>query len=98
MGLTGGDGPPKNPLLAVLGLIVGLGSICNVVICLRSFWFIAEWQWWLLWAPGVAGLLGVLLSSAEEEESWHTWALWLGAQVVLWVPAALLWAAEVVSP
>jgi hypothetical protein len=96
--LTGGDGSAQSPLVAFLGLVVGIGSIYNVVICWRSFWFIAEWQWWLMWAPGVAGLLGVLLSSAESEESWRVRAIWLGTQMVLWLPAALLWAAEVVTP
>jgi hypothetical protein len=100
--LTGGDGDAKNPLVGFLGLAVGLGAIYNLVICWRSFWFFAEWQWWLMWAPAVAGLVGMLLSwdrteQQEQEQSWREWALLLGMQAVLAVPALLLLAADVVT-
>jgi hypothetical protein len=98
-GLAGGDGTPRTAFHALLATGVGFGSIFNAVICyLALFRDVPAWQWWLMWVPPVAGLLGVLLASFEErtEGSARDWLLGLGMQLTLALPAVLLLAAGVV--
>lgn len=99
-GLAGGDGTPKNAAHALLAVGVGFGSVYNAVICYLALWRdIPPWQWWLMWIPPVAGVLGVLLSSweARTDSSAKDWLVGLGMQLALALPAALLWASGTVG-
>ncbi|HEX6249140.1 MAG TPA: hypothetical protein VFZ64_14810 [Nocardioidaceae bacterium] len=98
-GLAGGDGTPKNPVFGVLAVLVGFGSVYNAAICFRAFFLdVPEWAWWLMWAPPAAGVVGLLLSAGEmRREPWWTVLAGLGMQLVLAVPALLLWAGGVVG-
>ena len=94
-GLAGGDGEPDTPLLGILGAVVGWGAVYNVVASWLAFFDMSAWQWWLMWAPPVAGLLGLLLSVP----SWRRGAssvldvlVGVAMQLALAVPAALIWA------
>ena len=76
--------------------LVGYGAMLNAALCLAAlFRTLPEWQWWLMWAPPVAGLVGMLLAVREfEDDPYWQWLLWLGLQPVLGVPALLLWAGD----
>jgi hypothetical protein len=99
-GLAGGDGEPKNPLYALLAMGVGFGSMYSALVCYLAFWRdIPAWQWWLMWIPPVAGLLGLALSPGElVAASAKDRILGLGMQVALALPALLLWASGSVTP
>lgn len=82
-GLAGGDGEPDNAVVAVLGLVVGAGSLYVVGTAVASFDGLPTWRWALMWTPVVAGLLGVALSSQRTLGA-------LAAELVLGVPALLV--------
>jgi hypothetical protein len=99
MGLSGGDGEPRNAFFGVLGAIVGYGSIYNAVTCFTAF-FGGEpaWRWWLMLLPPAAGLLGVLTYGDEPEDT-SGWDRLVGVamQLALAIPAALLLASDAVT-
>jgi hypothetical protein len=98
-GLAGGDGSPANPVLGGLGALVAFGSLYVAVTCWTAFWGLSEWRWWLMLMPPAAGVLGLALASREgRADRVGDWLVGLGMQVVLAVPALLLWAAGAVSP
>ena len=99
MGLSGGDGEPRNALLAVLGAIVGYGSIYTAITCFTAFWGgVPAWRWWLTLLPLAAGLLGVLMSGDEPEDtSWSDRVLGVSVQLALGIPAALLLVSDAVT-
>jgi NO-binding membrane sensor protein with MHYT domain len=82
-GLAGGDGEPENPVVAILALIVGIGSLYVVGTAAAAFGGLPEWRWALMWVPAVAGLLGVALSSQRTVGA-------LAAELLLGLPALLL--------
>jgi hypothetical protein len=95
-GLAGGDGTPETPLLGVLALLVGAGSLYNALICyLALFGDRQPWQWWLMWVAPVAGAVGLALAArTDPSEDGATSAtdvlVGLGMQAVVGVPAVLL--------
>jgi hypothetical protein len=99
-GLAGGDGEPKNPLYALLAVAVGFGSMYSALICYLAFWRdIPAWQWWLMWVPPVAGLVGLALSPGElTNASVKDRVLGIGMQVALALPVLLLWGSGAVAP
>ena len=98
-GLAGGDGEPKTAVLGLLGALVGFGAMYNALVSFRAFWGIPDWAWWLMWVPPIAGLVGLLLArdevSPDESSTPWDWAVGLGMQRALAVPAALVWGAGV---
>ena len=97
-GLAGGDGEPKNVFLGVLGAIVGFGSIYTALTCFAAFWGLSDWRWWLTLLPPAAGLLGLLLSGDEPEDTTASDRLiGLAMQVGLGIPAVLLLASGAVT-
>ncbi len=99
MGLSGGDGEPRNALLGVLGAIVGYGSIYNAVTCFTAF-FGGEpaWRWWLMLLPPAAGLLGLLIYGDEPEDTTGSDRLFgVAMQLALGIPAVLLLASDAVT-
>lgn len=97
-GLAGGDGAPKNPLLGVLAVLVGLGSVYTAVTCWTAFWGLPDWRWWLMLVPPAAGLVGLLLAGAEDEGSVRDRLTGVAMQLLLAVPALLLLGAGVATP
>lgn len=98
-GLAGGDGEAKNPVVGLLGALVGFGSVYVAVTCWTAFWGLSEWRWWLMFVPPVAGVVGLVLHGDDgSEEPVRDWLLGIGLQAVLLVPPLLLWAAGVVAP
>lgn len=97
-GLAGGDGTPRNPLLGLLAVLVGLGSVYVAVTCWTAFWGLPDWRWWLMLVPPTAGLVGLLASAGDTEESPRDWMIGLTLQLLLAVPALLLLAAGVATP
>ena len=70
-GLAGGDGTPESPLHGVLAVLVGGGSVYNAVVCwLALFGDRASWQWWLMWAAPVTGIVGLLVASDDGESAY----------------------------
>ena len=82
-GLAGGDGEPDKAVVAILGLIVGAGSVYVVGTSAAAFDGLPTWRWALMWVPVGAGLLGVALSSQRTLGA-------LAAQLLLGVPALLV--------
>ena len=99
MALSGGDGEPKNVFVAVLGAIVGYGSIYNAITCFTAFWGdLPAWRWWLMLLPPAAGLLGLLVSGDEPEDTTGSDRLvGVAMQLALGVPAVLLLAGDAVT-
>ena len=97
-GLAGGDGTPESPLHGVLAVLVGGGSVYNAVVCwLALFGDRASWQWWLMWAAPVAGLVGLLVASDDGESTPVDWAVGVGMQALTGVPVVLLALSDAVS-
>jgi hypothetical protein len=95
-GLTGGDGEAESAVVGLLGAVVGFGAMYNVVASWLAFFDMAAWQWYLMWAPPVAGVLALLLTSPtwrREGNSSGDVAVGLLMQLSLAIPAALVWAA-----
>ena len=82
-GLAGGDGEPDNAVVAVLGLVVGVGSLYAVGTAAAAFDGLPTWRWALMWVPAVAGLLGVALSPRRTLGA-------LAAELLLGLPALLV--------
>lgn len=97
-GLAGGDGSPKNPLLGLLAVLGGFGSVYVTVTCWTAFWGLPDWRWWLMLVPPAAGLAGLVASAGDTEESPQDWMIGLTLQLLLAVPALLLLAAGVATP
>ena len=98
-GLAGGDGETKNAFVGLLAMIVGFGSIYNVVNCYTAYFLdLPPWRWWLMLLPPAAGLLGLLAHGDEPEDTTVTDRLvGIVLQLVLAVPAALLLASDAVT-
>jgi hypothetical protein len=98
-GLTGGDGEPENAFHALLGAVVGFGSIYNAVTCFTAYFGdLPPWRWWLMLLPPAAGLLALLVHRDETGETTTAdRVVGLAFQLVLAVPAALLLASDAVS-
>ena len=99
MGLAGGDGEPRNEFVAVLGAIVGYGSVYNAITCFTAYWGeLPAWRWWLMLLPPAAGLWG--FSSWEMSRSDTTVSdrlAGIAMQLALAIPALLLLASDAVS-
>lgn len=96
-GLAGGDGEAKNWFFGILAVLVGFGAVFTAVMTFRTFFLpLPEWAWWLMWAPPVAGLLGLILVSRDPDEpkgSVIDWLTGFAMQAGLAVPAVLVWLA-----
>jgi hypothetical protein len=95
-GLSGGDGEADSAVVGLLGAVVGYGAMYNVVASWLAFFDMAAWQWYLMWAPPLAGVLALVLTSSEwrrEDSTSGDVAVGLVMQISLAVPAALVWAA-----
>ena len=97
-GLAGGDGVQDNPLLVVLALLVGFGSIYTAVTCWTAFWGLSDWRWWLMFVPPAAGFVGLVYAGSDEVESTQDWVIGAALQLVMAIPALLLLAAGVATP
>ena len=99
MGLAGGDGQPRNAFVAVLGAIVGYGSVYNAITCFTAYWGdLPAWRWWLMVLPPAAGLLGLLVMGDESEDTTVSDHLvGVAMQLALGVPALLLLASDAVT-
>ena len=95
--LAGGDGETKNWFLGILAMLVGFGAVFTAVMTFRTFFQpLPEWAWWAMWAPPVAGLLGLVLISQDPDEPTGSVTDWLTSfamQAGLAVPAVLVWLA-----
>jgi hypothetical protein len=95
-GLSGGDGEADSAVVGLLGAVVGYGAMYNVVASWLAFFDMAAWQWYPMWAPPLAGVLALVLTSSEwrrEDSTSGDVAVGLVMQISLAVPAALVWAA-----
>ena len=97
-GLAGGDGVQDDWLLGILAVMVGFGSIYTAVTCWTAFWGLADWRWWLMFVPSVAGILGLVYVGRGEGELTQDWVIGAALQLVMVVPPLLLLVAGVATP
>jgi len=84
--------------MGLLAVTVGLGSIYNVFASAWAFSDLAPWQWWLMWAATVGGVLGLGMAALDRDshDTAGDWLVGLAMQLGLAVPAVLVWQAAAV--